>query len=153
MQLTQQTDYAFRVLMYVAANSDRLVNITEIAELYDISRSHLTKIVASLAHAGYIESIRGHKGGLRMNKKASDINIGEVIRRFEPLTVIDCLGQQRSCIISKNCLLKHVFQDALDNFLKTFDQYHLDDMLTSDPLKKQLSVQFLAIREPNASSI
>ena len=89
MQLTQQTDYALRILMYAAAHPERLVNITEIAELYGISRSHLTKIVANLASSQYLESIRGNKGGIRLNKPASEINIGEIIRRFEPLAIVD----------------------------------------------------------------
>lgn len=109
MQLTQQTDYALRILMYAAAHPERLVNITEIAELYGISRSHLTKSVANLASSQYLESIRGNKGGIRLNKPASEINIGEIIRRFEPLAIVDCMSKTRSCVITPNCKLKHVF--------------------------------------------
>lgn len=130
MQLTQQTDYALRILMYAAAHPERLVNITEIAELYGISRSHLTKIVANLASSQYLESIRGNKGGIRLNRSADKINIGEIIRRFEPLAIVDCMSKTRSCVITPNCKLKHVFFEATDAFLKTFDQYTLADMIT-----------------------
>lgn len=129
MQLTQQTDYALRILMYAAAHPDRLVNITEIAELYGISRSHLTKIVASLASSHYLESIRGNKGGIRLNRPASEINIGELIRRFEPLAIVDCMSKNRTCVITPTCRLKNVFFEATSAFLKTFDQYTLSDML------------------------
>ena len=129
MQLTQQTDYALRILMYAAAHPERLVNITEIADLYGISRSHLTKIVANLASSQYLESIRGNKGGIRLNRPASEINIGEIIRRFEPLAIVDCMSKTRSCVITPNCKLKHVFFEATNAFLRTFDQYTLADML------------------------
>src|SRR5699024_3222751 len=66
MQLAQQTDYAIRTLIYTAFHADRLVNITEIAEFYAISRSHLTKIVAFLSELGYLKSIRGKGGGLKL---------------------------------------------------------------------------------------
>ena len=116
--------------MYAAAHPDRLVNITEIAELYGISRSHLTKIVANLASNHYLESIRGNKGGIRLNKPANEINIGEIIRRFEPLAIVDCMSKTRNCVITPNCRLKHVFFEATAVFLKTFDQYTLAYMLT-----------------------
>lgn len=138
MQLTQQTDYALRILMYAAAHPDRLVNITEIAGLYNISRSHLTKIVASLANHQYLESIRGNKGGIRLNKAASEINIGEIIRRFEPLAIVDCMSKNRSCVITPTCTLKKVFFEATNAFLETFDQYTLADML-NPALIKQLN--------------
>lgn len=138
MQLTQQTDYALRVLMYVGANSGRRVNITEIADFYQISRSHLTKIVASLARSGYLKSIRGNNGGLRLEKQADEINIGEVVRRFEPLDILECMGKNRRCMIDRNCLLKRVFDEATALFLKTIDQYYLNDLIENDLLQKQI---------------
>ena len=60
MQLTKHTDYAFRVLIYLAMKpTDTLVTIQEIAEYFDISRDHMMKIVQKLANNGIIQSIRG----------------------------------------------------------------------------------------------
>ena len=71
MRLTQWTDYTLRVLMYCAAceGREQPVTITEIAEAYDISRSHLTKIVQELAARKLLETTRGRGGGMR--RKAS----------------------------------------------------------------------------------
>ena len=68
MRLTTYSDYALRVLMYLALKSERLSTIAEIAESYDISEAHLMKVVHQLGVAGYIETVRGRGGGLRLAK-------------------------------------------------------------------------------------
>ena len=72
MRLTQWTDYTLRVLMYCAANEGREqpITITEVAESFDISRSHLTKIVQQLAADNLLETSRGRGGGMRLMKPA-----------------------------------------------------------------------------------
>ena len=95
MRLTQWTDYTLRVLMYCAATEGRLqpVTISEVAESYDISRSHLTKVANVLTRAGFLIAVRGRSGGLRMGRAAADITLGEVLRVTEPdFASIECFG-------------------------------------------------------------
>ena len=61
--MTQHTDYALRVLIYLAANTERLATIQEIAERFEISRSHLMKVVNQLIRNGFVEGLRGKGGG------------------------------------------------------------------------------------------
>lgn len=129
MQLTQQTDYALRVLMYAAANRERRVNITEIADTYQISRSHLTKVIAKLTKTGYLISVRGHNGGLYLAKTPNEINIGKIVREFEPLLLVECMTKNNECVITKGCKLKCFFAKAIENFLTTLDQYYLADLI------------------------
>eukprot|EP01041_Mallomonas_annulata_P017638 gene17638-36191_t len=93
MRLTQWTDYTLRVLMYCAATEGREqpVTITEVAEGYGISRSHLTKIVMTLSGLGLLETTRGRGGGLRLLKPAHSIVLGEVVRQTESdFTLVEC---------------------------------------------------------------
>ena len=71
MYLTQHTDYGLRVLVYTAINDDTLVNIGTIAETYNISKSHLMKVVTSLVKGGFLVSVRGKGGGLQTILKTS----------------------------------------------------------------------------------
>ena len=84
MRLTIHTDYALRILMYLALKKDGLATITEIAATYDISKNHLMKVAYKLGAAGYAESVRGRGGGLRLAKPAEAIMLGEVVRNTEP---------------------------------------------------------------------
>jgi Rrf2 family transcriptional regulator, nitric oxide-sensitive transcriptional repressor len=57
MRLTVYTDYALRLLMYLALKKDGMATIAEIAATYDISRNHLMKVAYELGVAGYSASI------------------------------------------------------------------------------------------------
>jgi Rrf2 family nitric oxide-sensitive transcriptional repressor len=128
MQLTKFTDYSLRILMYVSEHSARLCTINEIAEWYGISKPHLVKVVHNLVKLGYLKSVRGKGGGLRLNKTAQEINIGELIRDIEVnFNIAECFNKQsNSCRITGTCKLKHVLHEAVEQFFKVLDKYTLE---------------------------
>ena len=147
MRLTAHTDYSLRVLMRLALRPRALDTIAEIASAYAISEHHLMKVVHELGLAGYVETVRGRGGGLRLAKKAADISVGEVVRKMEPdLGLVACFRKDESCTISSACVLASVLDEALQGFLGVLDRYTLAD-LVSRP--KQL-LQLLRIDPDNA---
>ncbi|MES2602709.1 MAG: Rrf2 family transcriptional regulator, partial [Pseudomonadota bacterium] len=84
MRLTTYSDYALRMLMYLALKEDRLATIAEIAASYDISSNHLMKVAHQLGVAGYVETVRGRGGGLRLAKQPDTIRLADVVRYTEP---------------------------------------------------------------------
>lgn len=132
MQLTRYSDYSLRVLMYLAlASNEKPITIGEIATRFAVSNHHLTKIVHHLGRLGYLETIRGRGGGIRLGKLPAEIFISQVIRDTEPtLNVIDC--NNPPCPIRGNCKLKGALQAAQDAFLATLSRYSLED-LTKQP--------------------
>src|ERR1700679_439092 len=91
VRLTVYTDYALRVLMYLALKDDQLATIAEIAESYDISRNHLMKVAHQLGLAGYVETVRCRGGGVRLAKPVGSIGLGEVVRHTEPdMAIVSC---------------------------------------------------------------
>ena len=137
MYLTQYTDYALRVLIYTAANQDKLVNIGSIAEAYGISKSHLMKVVTALVKAGFLEGVRGKGGGLRLGKPAEEICIGEVVRELEPFPIVECMGSNGNCILTPSCRFAGVLNGALQQFLHYLDGYTLADLM-NQPLRDKL---------------
>jgi Rrf2 family transcriptional regulator, nitric oxide-sensitive transcriptional repressor len=130
MRLTSFTDYTLRTLIYLALQPDTLVTIADIAKAYDISANHLMKVVHKLATAGDVATIRGQRGGLRLARPASEINIGEVVRRTEPdLALAPCFDTEARCIIQEGCVLQHALSDALGAFLAVLDGYTLADLV------------------------
>jgi Rrf2 family transcriptional regulator, nitric oxide-sensitive transcriptional repressor len=132
MQLTRFTDYTLRVLISVGLSGERGVTIAEIADQYGISRNHLMKVVQNLGHSGYLETLRGKGGGLRLAVAAADINIGDVVRQAEGgFTIVPCFDPDNPnmCAIVPACRLKGVLQDALQGFIGVLDRYTLADLL------------------------
>ncbi|HET6524054.1 Rrf2 family transcriptional regulator [Sphingopyxis sp.] len=127
MRLTRYTDYAMRVLLYVGAREEeRLSPISEIARAYGISQNHLMKVVNDLVNAGYLESMRGRFGGIRLARPAAEINVGAVVRHTEEgFDLVDC----GSCIIAPACGLTGALAEALAAFMTVLDGYSLADLL------------------------
>lgn len=126
MKLTRYTDYAMRVLIHLGSHGDELASIAEIARAYDISQNHLMKVVQDLGHAGFIETVRGRNGGIRLGRPASEINLGALVRHTEAgFDLVDC----STCMIAPACTLPRVLAEATRAFLGVLDHYTLVDLL------------------------
>lgn len=134
MQLTKWTDYSLRVLMYCAANEGREapVTVAEIGQAHGISRSHLMKVVMSLAALGYLETTRGRGGGLRLLAPASATRVGEVVRQTEAnFTLLECFDPAlNTCGLAGRCRLETVLHEAMAAFLAVLDGVTLADLMT-----------------------
>lgn len=135
MRITGYTDYSLRVLIYVTAQGDRLATIQEVADRYGVSKNHLMKVVHQLTRKGYLQSIRGKKGGIRLKPDPADVNLGILVREMEPdLNLVECFGPDNTCVISPICSLKGILDEALQAFLATLDQYTLADITPSSDI-------------------
>jgi Rrf2 family nitric oxide-sensitive transcriptional repressor len=135
MQLTRFTDYTMRALIAVGVGQRDQVTIGDISAQYGISKNHLMKVVQHLSRTGYLETIRGKGGGLRLARPPEDINIGQVVRDTEgPFHVVPCFDTRRpdQCAISPACLLKRALADSLAAFLGVLDGYTLAHLLGPD---------------------
>lgn len=131
MRLTTMTDYSMRLLMYLGHHPDRLCTIAEVAHAHGISEPHLMKITHRLAQAGWVETVRGKNGGMRLARRPADIPLGAVVRDMEnDLAVVACLGGgPTDCRLVGQCGLTHIMQGALDQFLAHLDRHTLADIL------------------------
>lgn len=128
MKITQFTDYSLRLMMYLAGNRDRVVSVREVADFYGISSEHLKKIVRRLAELGYLSTVRGKHGGLRLAREPASINLGQLMREEENLALLPCRDAIQPCPVS-NCRLSVVIDDALAAFLGVLDRKTLADLI------------------------
>src|SRR6185312_7098831 len=131
MRITAHTDYALRLLMYLGLKKGGLATIGEIAATYDISRNHLMKVAHQLGIAGYVESVRGHGGGLRLAKPVETIILGHVVRKTEPdMAFVQCLkSDYTSCALLPACVMRQALKLAGNAFLEVLDGYTLGDLI------------------------
>jgi Rrf2 family nitric oxide-sensitive transcriptional repressor len=130
MRLTLHTDFALRVLIQVGLNDGKLTTIKDIAQTFDISKAHLMKVVNDLSQKGYLDTVRGRGGGIRLMREPRDINIGQVVRDTEnQLDVIGCLEHKGYCPIERVCVLRGALRNATDAFLAVLDAHTLADLI------------------------
>lgn len=131
MRLTVFTDYALRVLMFAALHPGRLCTIGEIAAAYGISRNHVMKVVYELGVAGYVETVRGQQGGVRLARAPQAIGLGDVVRRTEGgIGLVPCMdaAQPDYCAISSACKLRRALGQASEAFFAVLDGFTLADL-------------------------
>jgi Rrf2 family nitric oxide-sensitive transcriptional repressor len=151
VRLTRYTDFAIRVMLYLAAHEDRLCSIGEIAGAHGISQNHLMKVASDLAGAGYVQSLRGRGGGLRLARDASQINIGHLVRHTEGK--IDLVGCGE-CALAPACGMVCIFKDAVESFFKTLERHSLSDIMKNgrpDQLRQILALTGQSSRQPRSA--
>ena len=143
MRLTMMTDYAMRLLIHVAQHPDRLCTIVEVAQVYGISEAHLMKVTHQLALHGWIETVRGKGGGMRLALPAEEIRIGDVVRSVESdFRLAECFGADNHCVLTGHCRLAHFLDQALERFFDELDSHTLAELLPARPAIRPQSTKY-----------
>ena len=137
MQLNRQSDYALRILVYLALQeSTTLSTLDEISSRFRIVRNHLTKIVAQLARLGYIHTLRGKGGGIQLSERGKYETLYHIIAHFEPtFRSIDCQGL--ACPIAGACQLEHILDEASAAYTRVLARYRVIDLIPETPAQQQ----------------
>ncbi|EEA00087.1 transcriptional regulator, BadM/Rrf2 family [Burkholderia sp. H160] len=161
MRLTDYTDYALRVLLYLAVRGEGLSTIHDISQAYGISKNHLMKVVQQLGELGWVETVRGRNGGLRLGAQSPALTVGDVVRATESdFALVGCLpdrqGVQRHCVITTQCRLRGALQAANQAFLAELDRHTIGEVAQPhSPLAALLglgpAIQVLPLPIPVAS--
>lgn len=142
MQLTTHSDYAMRLLIYLAIHpGDKPATVKDAAERYGISTNHLAKVAQKLVQEKIVLSQRGRGGGLKLALPPAEINIGKLIRKTENLELLECFGDQCACPIDNVCILYGALRKAQKAFLEVLDGYTLEDVVKNKAkLQQSLNV-------------
>lgn len=139
MQLDKFTDYGLRVLIYLRVSGERRASVSEIAAKFSLSEHHLSKVATALAAEGFIVSTRGRAGGLSLARAATDIAVGDVVRRLTRNTsVAECFAGNGACMITPSCGLRAPLAQAQEAFFAVLDGYTLEEVTGQGAALRQL---------------
>lgn len=140
MRLTDHTDYSLRTLIYVAVHPDELVHVQSVADAFGIPKNHLVKIVQKLGQFGFLHTVRGRAGGIRLGRPAVRIGLGEVVRAMEPdFAMVECFhDDDNACVITQVCNLRGVLGEALRSYFAVLDKYTLADLVARPAALRRL---------------
>ncbi|WP_048647964.1 iron-responsive transcriptional regulator RirA [Nitratireductor soli] len=149
MRLTRQTNYAIRILMYCSANEGRLSRISDIAEAYTLSDLFLFKILQPLVEHGFVETVRGRHGGVRLAKPAEAISLFDVVRVTEDnFAMAECFENDAAdCPLVESCGLNAALRQALNAFFEVLAGYTIRDLVDAKPdMRNLLGIDDLPVR-------
>jgi Rrf2 family nitric oxide-sensitive transcriptional repressor len=128
MQLTRHTDYALRILIYLALDPGRRVQASEIADAFAVSQNHIMKVIKNLARHGIIVTQRGKGGGITLATAPENIRVGTVVRLLEGKTeIVNCTAPR--CPVLPACRLRTALAAAFEAFLGELDTYTLGQLV------------------------
>ena len=126
MKLSAQEEYGLRCLLRLArVPAGTSLTIPQIAEAEQISGPNVAKVLRALKRGGYVSALRGQSGGHNLSRKASEINIGEVLaslggRIFDAGFCGRHSNATRGCGHNSDCSVRSVWrlvQRAVDDVL------------------------------------
>ncbi|RMH50204.1 MAG: Rrf2 family transcriptional regulator [Zetaproteobacteria bacterium] len=145
MQISQFADYAIRILIYLALEPDRRVRLRDIADAYGVSYNHLVKIVGAMSRHQIVDARRGRNGGVLLCKEPAEINVGYIVRAFEPsLDLLECFDPAtNTCPIAPVCRGTGLFRQAREAFLSVLDRYTIADVVAEqgDAMRRLLKIE------------
>ncbi|NJD55476.1 MAG: Rrf2 family transcriptional regulator [Nitrospirae bacterium] len=110
MQITRETDYAIRCVLYLTSRTDRVIMVDEIAREMATPKSFLSKILQKLVKADIARSFRGVKGGFQLNREPRDITLLDVIEAVEGAIALNtCVLDTSACGFSGTCAVHPVW--------------------------------------------
>jgi Rrf2 family transcriptional regulator, nitric oxide-sensitive transcriptional repressor len=135
MQLTYFSDYALRLVLYLAAHPERLVSVQEVSRAYVVSTHHMVKVSRLLIDRGIVAGVRGRRGGLRLKVPPEQLTIGGLVRMTEPhFNVVECFdGATNTCPIASACGMKGLLRRARSAFLDVLDEHTIAEFLPRAP--------------------
>jgi len=134
MQITRQSEYAIRALMELAAAPEGVViQSRSIAEKHRLPEKFLNKTIQILVRAGYVKTLRGMKGGIRLAVDPDRVTIADVIQAIEGKIALNpCLGDHYFCENVSFCRVHGILQRAQDAMLAELSKETLADLVRED---------------------
>jgi Rrf2 family nitric oxide-sensitive transcriptional repressor len=130
MNTSKKTDYALHALIIMARDKNFEYSASELAEIENVSVSYLAKVMQKLSKNNIVRSSEGKTGGYRLNRKAEDITIAEIVEILEEdETVFDCVDQVHGCTIRDRCKIHAVFKEAYQEMLNKLRETSIADII------------------------
>lgn len=130
MQITRQTDYAIRCILYLSQYPNEVKVVDEIARARSIPKVFLSKIMQKLSKAGIVRSYRGVKGGFELAKKPRNISLLDVIEAIEgPVAMNICAIDKKLCNLSNACSVHPVWVKLREETERRLRRYNFETLL------------------------
>jgi len=129
MELNNTSQYAIRILSYIANSKNQLSSAKELSQILDIPYKFLTKITTKLVKADFILSIRGREGGFKLARKASEISIMDILNHFNEFNhQKECLLGIGKCDGTNKCGLHDQWVKPKNMIKKMFENTTLENL-------------------------
>ena len=129
MKLSKTSEYALRILIYMAQAPDQLYTAKQLVKELKVSDKYLRRLMTDLSKSGFIRSIQGRDGGYTFIKSPDDIMLYDIIDSVEGMDKLNgCLLGFEKCSSTNPCAMHYLWVDVRTDLNKVFRETRLSDM-------------------------
>lgn len=133
--LSQTSRYALHLLGFLASRPGEQVRGEDIAELTGVPANYLSKIMAQLRRAGFVEARRGWHGGFRLRDSALDRPLRDAliaIDGVDSVERVDCAFGFPSCDVEHPCPLHDQWEQVRSRFLAMISDTSIRNLASTE---------------------
>lgn len=135
MRITQESDYALRILTAMAMHNDVADAKTISSETFVTQRFAL-KILRKLVQGNLVKSYKGVRGGYKLNISSDKITLKNVIELIDgPIAIARCLETEEACSLNCDktaCVYHHIFDSISLDLAKRLDMITIFDVINKN---------------------
>ncbi|SET78534.1 RrF2 family transcriptional regulator [Lacrimispora sphenoides] len=132
MRLKITTDYAIRIILYMAQQGVQVTTAKEVAAQLGMTYNYFNKIASKIKRLGFIESVQGPKGGYRLAKDAADITLYDIVEAMEgSICINQCLEEDGYCSrnATPSCLVHRIFKSIQTKTIEMLSGTRICDLI------------------------
>ena len=129
MKLSKTSEYALRILSFMAKDKSRLYTAKYLVETLNISDKYLRRLMTILSKKGFIYSVQGREGGYLFAKELENIYLIDIIQSIEGVKkFFGCVLGFEHCSGENPCVLHFSLLKMREDFINTFSNKTLSDI-------------------------
>lgn len=135
MNFSKTTEYAFRILSYMAVNEKQICTTNEIYEALDLPYRYLRKQMTLLTKKGLIRSVRGKKGGYVLSRNKNEMSLLDIVNMMEDEVLgTECFFGYKQCNLKEKCLMHDKWEEIRRNVKSMLSHVNLGDISANGPI-------------------
>ena len=135
MRITQESDYALRIISTLARHSG-VVDAKTLSEETSVTLQFTLKILHKLVGCDLVKSYKGVRGGYSLRTTPDKITLKQVIEHIDgPIAIVRCLESAESCSLNQDktaCIYHHIFDTISIDVARKLDGITISDVLNKN---------------------
>lgn len=129
MKLSKTSEYALRILIFMAKEPAKLYTAKQLIEELKVSDKYLRRLMTDLSKSGFIRSVQGREGGYTFIKSINEIFLFDVIDSVEGMDKLNgCVLGFEKCSCTNPCAMHNTWQYVRAELNKVFRETTLSNM-------------------------
>ena len=132
MILSTTSQYAIKVLIYMAEDNSKLYSVKELSKILEIPYKYLSKVMTNLSKKELIFAIQGRYGGFKLSKQKEEIKLKDILVALEDESFKQCVLGGGVCNQKNKCELHDTWDESKQTIQKSLLEVTLGELKNKD---------------------